>query len=143
MVLVRRFLRRDPEMRALLASPLARERVITLPHVTDEVLNALYHAARVYLHPSYYEGFGIPMLEAMAAGAPVVTSTTSCLPEVAGDAALLVDPADPEAIATALRQADGDQALRARLVEAGRRRVAHYSWERCARATLAAYRELA
>jgi glycosyltransferase involved in cell wall biosynthesis len=141
MVLVRRFLRLDPEMHALLREPAVAERVIALPHVPAATLNALYHAARIYLHPSYYEGFGIPLLEAMAARIPVVTSSVSSLPEVAGDAALLVDPADPEAIATALLRLDADEALRARLIAAGERRLELFTWERCAKRTLEAYRE--
>jgi len=142
MVLVRRFLRRDPAMRDLLRTREAREKVITLPHVTDEVLNALFHAARIFLHPSFYEGFGIPLLEAMAAGTPIVTSKTSSLPEVAGDAALLIDPADPTAIATALMALDRNEELRRTLIDRGRARLGQFTWEACARATLAAYREL-
>jgi len=140
MVLVRRFLRVDPEMRALLREPTIRARVIALPHLPDETLNALYHAARIYLQPSYYEGFGIPILEAMAAGVPVVTSTTSCLPEVAGDAALLADPADPDAIAAALRRLADDGALVEKLRAAGARRLEHFTWAACAEKTLEAYR---
>lgn len=141
MVLVRRFLRVDPEMRALLHEKAVRARVITLPHVPDRTLNALYRAARIYLQPSYYEGFGIPILEAMEAGVPVVTSTTSCLPEVAGDAALYADPADPDAIAAALRRLADDPALVDELRARGRRRLDHFTWEACAAKTLAAYRE--
>ncbi len=142
MVLVRRFLRVDPEMRALLQEPTVRARVVTLPHIPDRLLNALYRTARIYLQPSYYEGFGIPILEAMEAGAPVVTSTTSCLPEVAGDAALYADPADPDAIAAALRRLADDAGLCDELRAAGRRRLASFSWEACAQKTLAAYREV-
>jgi glycosyltransferase involved in cell wall biosynthesis len=142
MILVRRFSRWDPEFTRLLRVPDAAGRVLLLPHVPDATLGALYHAARIYLHPSRYEGFGIPLLEAMAAGVPVVTSNTSSLPEVAGDAALLTDPDDVEGMASALLRLDRDEALRERLTAAGRRRLDVYTWEACARATLAAYRDL-
>jgi glycosyltransferase involved in cell wall biosynthesis len=142
MVLVRRFVRRDRAMADLLARPEVRAQVITLPHVPGDLLRSLYQTARIYLHPSYYEGFGLPLLEAMAAGTPVVTSRTSCLPEVAGPAALQVDPADPVAIGAALTRLDQDAELRERLVVEGRRRATSFSWQQCARSTLEAYREL-
>ena len=142
MVLVRRLAERDPELQRLLDTPEGRQKVIVLPHVSGEVLNALYNAARVYFHPSYYEGFGIPLLEAMVAGTPVVTSSISAMPEVVGRAAELASPADPGALADALRRVDGDEDLRRRLVAAGNERHQEFTWARTARATLDAYREL-
>ncbi len=142
MVLVRRLPKREGALQRLLDSPEGREKVITLPHVPEEVLNALLNAARVYLHPSYYEGFGIPLLEAMVAGTPVVTSTVSAMPEIVGDAALLASPADPAALAEALRRVDSDDELRERLVQAGHRRHREFTWARTARTTLEAYREV-
>ena len=106
------------------------------------MLNALYNAARIVLHPSYHEGFGLPLLEAMAVGTPIVTSNVSAMPEVAGAAALLVPPADPQAIAEALVTLDRDDAVRQRLVAEGYKRLADFSWHMCAQATLAVYREL-
>jgi glycosyltransferase involved in cell wall biosynthesis len=142
MVLVRRFSGLDRELDELLRSPRVQERVLTLPYVTPDVLNALYNAARIVLHPSYNEGFGLPLIEAMAVGTPVVTSNISVMPEVVGPAALLVSPADFRAIAKALRTLDCDEALRARLIDEGRKRLALFSWSNCAKATLDVYREL-
>lgn len=142
MVLVRRFLRRDRRMRALMSRRSVRRKVITLGHVPNSVLNALNNAARISLQPSFYEGFGIPLLEAMATSTPIVTSRTSCLPEVAGSAALLVDPADPLEIAAALRWLDTDQALREALIAEGHKRLEIFTWEACARATLETYGEV-
>ena len=79
-----------------------RDRVHLLDYVTDEQLRALYRRASLYIHPSLYEGFGLTVLEAMASGVPVITSNTSSLPEVAGDAGLLVDPANDAEIAEAI-----------------------------------------
>jgi len=141
MILVRRFGRIDTAFSRLLETPGLAGRVIVLPHVDPARLNALYNAAHIYLHPSTYEGFGIPILEAMAVGTPVVTSSTGALAEVAGDAALLVDPLDVGSIAAALDRLDRDPAERARLVAAGRERAAGFTWAACARATLAVYRE--
>jgi glycosyltransferase involved in cell wall biosynthesis len=111
--------------------------------VGDRLLHALYQAADGLAYPSLYEGFGLPVLEAMANGTPVLTSDRSSLPEVAGDAALLVDPLDRAAIAAGLVRLAGDQALRRRLVEAGRRRAAGYTWRATAAATWATYRQVA
>jgi glycosyltransferase involved in cell wall biosynthesis len=143
MVLVRRRAVPDRALEELLGSPRANAQVIVLPYVMPEVLNALYNAARIVLHPSHYEGFGLPLVEAMAAGVPVVTSNVSSMPEVAGAAALLVDPADSGAIAEALVALDRDEARRERLVAEGRLRLDLFTWKECARATLGVYREIA
>jgi alpha-1,3-rhamnosyl/mannosyltransferase len=102
-------------------------------------LDALYRGAEAFAYPSLYEGFGLPVLEAMARAVPSVVSATSSLPEVAGDAALRVHPQSVADIAAALEKVLTDRALRARLAEAGRRRAATFTWERTARATLRAY----
>ena len=106
-------------------------------YVPQEDLPALLSGARLFVFPSLYEGFGLPVLEAMACGTPVVCSNVSSLPEVAGDAALLVDPLDVEGMAEAMNRLLQDEGLRAELVERGYRQVRRFSWERCARATLA------
>lgn len=104
-------------------------------YVADEHLPALYCGAMAFAYPSLYEGFGLPVLEAMACGVPVLTSNTTSLPEVAGDAALLVDPYSEEAIAQGLRQLLGDGLLRDELAARGLARAASFTWERTARAT--------
>ena len=106
-------------------------------------MHALYAGASVFAYPSLYEGFGLPVIEAMAAGAPVLTSNVSSLPEVAGDAALLVDPTDVSAIGTALTRLLADPALADDLRTRGRARAAEFSWERTARETLALLRSIA
>ena len=108
--------------------------------VPDEELARLYRGALCFAYPSLYEGFGLPVLEAMACGAPVVTSRGSATEEVAGGAAVLVDPADPASIAAGLEEAISRGEELARL---GRERAAGYSWERVADATAAVYREVA
>jgi glycosyltransferase involved in cell wall biosynthesis len=117
-------------------------RVIFPGFVADEDLPALYSAARLLAYPSLYEGFGLPMLEAMACGTPVVASTASCLPEVAGDAARLVPPTDVDALAAALHAVLTDEALRRDLTARGRARAAQFTWEESARQLLATYRRL-
>lgn len=114
-----------------------------LGKVSDEELRALYAGAAVFAYPSLYEGFGLPVLEAMAAGAPVITSNVSSLPEVAGDAALLIDPRSTQALAGALEQVLSDPALAARLRAAAGPRAAQFSWERTARETLAVLQAIA
>jgi glycosyltransferase involved in cell wall biosynthesis len=101
-------------------------------YVSDVEKSALLRMARVLAFPSLYEGFGLPVLEAQSVGVPVVCSNTSSLPEVAGDAALLVDPLDVGAIAAALRRAMFDAPARAQLTQAGLLNVKRFSWERCA-----------
>jgi glycosyltransferase involved in cell wall biosynthesis len=111
-----------------------------LGFVPDVDLRVLMAAARALVYPSLYEGFGLPVLEAMAAGLPVVTSGSGALAELAGDAALLVDPLDTDSIAAAMARLVVDPALGPRLAELGRTRAAAYSWERTARETLEVYR---
>jgi glycosyltransferase involved in cell wall biosynthesis len=98
--------------------------------VPDKTLAILYRLAGVFVFPSLYEGFGLPPLEAMASGTPVITSNVSSLPEVVGDAAFLIDPYDADAIADAMRRVLSEPALRADLRERGLRRVREFSWER-------------
>jgi alpha-1,3-rhamnosyl/mannosyltransferase len=113
-----------------------------LGYVGDDELVALYAGAAAFAYPSLYEGFGLPVLEAMAAGAPVVTSTASSLPEVAGDAALLVDPHDVRALRDALVAVLTDEGRATALRAAGRERAAAFSWERAAVETLAVLRAI-
>jgi len=142
MILVRRTLTRDKALQALLRSPQAQAQVLCLPYVPPDVLNALYNAARMVLHPSYHEGFGLPLIEAMAVGTPLVTASVSAMPEVAGPGALLVPPADYRAIAEALVLLEQDETVRQQLIAEGHRRLECFSWSTCAQATLAVYREL-
>jgi alpha-1,3-rhamnosyl/mannosyltransferase len=109
--------------------------------LAEEDLPALYSGALLFAFPSEYEGFGLPVLEAMACGAPVLTTTASSLPEVAGDAALLVDAHEVEALARGLGELLGREELRRYLAEKGLRRAKEFSWERCARETLRVYRQ--
>jgi glycosyltransferase involved in cell wall biosynthesis len=102
-------------------------------------LEGLFALARGLVFPSLYEGFGLPVLEAMARGIPVACSERASLTEVAGDAALLFDPEEPAGIAEAVRRLVGDEQVRERLIASGRARVARYSWTHTARETLATY----
>ncbi len=116
-----------------------RQEVRLFGFVPDATLGVLYRLATVFAFPSLYEGFGLPPLEAMACGTPVVTSRASALPEVVGDAAVLVDPRSVEEIESGLLRVLADDALRADLSRRGRERARLFSWERAARATHAGY----
>jgi len=111
-------------------------------YVPREDLPALYNAADAFVFPSLYEGFGLPVLEAMACGVPVVTSNVSALPEVAGDAALLVDPNDAGEIAAAIGRVLDESALAEKMRAAGIERVRTFTWEACALRTIAVYKRL-
>ena len=121
------------------ASPL-RDRIHFTGYVADEDLSALYSGARAFAYVSYYEGFGLPVLEAMQCGVPVIASTRAALPEVVGDAGLLVDPTDADALCQALVTLHRDAGVRRQLSERGASRVARYSWDRCAEAHVDVYR---
>ena len=110
--------------------------------VPARTLAILYRLAAVFVFPSLYEGFGLPPLEAMASGTPVITSNVSSLPEVVGDAAVLIDPLQPEAIADALRRVLSDAGLRADLRLRGLERARHFSWEHSARRVREIYDEV-
>ena len=132
---------RYPESRTL-AAPLG-DSVRFFGPVDDADLPALHSAATLFAFPSLYEGFGLPVLEAMACGVPVICGNRSSLPEVAGDAALLVDPTDTDAISAAIRRVLEDGPLRRTLSEKSLAQAANFSWRRTAAETLAVYREMA
>jgi glycosyltransferase involved in cell wall biosynthesis len=121
-------------MSAELAEYIVHNRMLQSVHfiglVPDAELPSLYRSAKALLFASLYEGFGLPVIEAMACGTPVVTSNITALPEIAGDAALLVDPTSVEQIATALRQIIEDSSLRQKLRAGGLARAAEFSWSR-------------
>ena len=116
-------------------------RVAFLDNVSDENLVHLYNAASLFVFPSFYEGFGLPPLEAMACGTPVVASNTSSIPEVLGDAAILISPHNAEEIAQAIRQVLTDEELSAALRQKGLERASLFSGERAARETVAVYQQ--
>lgn len=118
------------------------EHVRHLSKVNDQQLAHFYHRAGVLALPSHYEGFGLPVLEAMHCGCPVVASNRASLPEVAGDAAILLEPDEVEAWAAALAQVVTDQATRGELVEAGKRQASRFNWTKTAAATLKIYESL-
>jgi glycosyltransferase involved in cell wall biosynthesis len=111
-------------------------------HVADAELVALYQMATCLVFPSLYEGFGLPVLEAMSAGCPVITSNASSLPEVVGNAGLLVDPLNPADIAQALYTILNNDAMRLRLIQAGRLQAARFSWETTANMTRGLYLQI-
>ena len=122
---------------------LGLEKAVHFPgFIDDDDLPAVYGGAGLFVFPSLYEGFGLPLLEAMACGVPVVTSNVSSLPEVAGDAALLVDPRDVDGLAAAVSRALRDAGLRERLRAAGLARARQFSWQTTARLTLDTYASL-
>ena len=129
------------ELAGLIASLGLAGRVSWLGVVDFAALPEVLSAADLVVYPSRHEGFGFPPLEAMAVGTPVVASTASCLPEVLGDAALLVSPDDIGDLIEAVEAVLTRPELRERLVESGRRHAAGYTWERCAEQTVAVYRE--
>lgn len=115
--------------------------VILVGEIAEAEKPALYSGATLFVWPSLYEGFGVPVLEAMACGAPVLTSNTSSLPEVAGNAGRLIDPTDVGAIADALGELLTDEKLRSNLRARGLQRAAEFSWDRVAEQTVDVYRE--
>ncbi len=113
-----------------------------LGYVPESDLPGLVAGATVFVYPSLYEGFGFPVVQAMAAGVPVVTSNTSCLPEIAGDAAVLVDPRSPSEIASGLSRLLDSESTRAQFAALGRERAEMFRWETCAAQSLAFFRRV-
>jgi len=120
----------------------AQSRIRMLGYVPDDDLPIIYKHASVFVYPSVYEGFGLPVLEAMAYDTPVITSNVSSLPEIAGDAALLVNPYDEGQIAEAMDKVMRDPEQRRQLIERGREQVKKYSWMETARRTLELYEQV-
>ena len=125
-----------------LAESGVKDAVVLTGYVPESDLPALYSGALCFVYPSYFEGFGLPPLEAMKCGAPVMVGNRTSLPEVVGESALLVDPFDVDAIAAALKRLITDAALRNELSSKGRERAEAFSWSETARKTLAVYQEV-
>jgi len=120
-----------------------QEKVHFTGYINDRVLfPALYSAATAFVFPSWYEGFGLPVLEAMACGCPVIVSNTTSMPEVGGDAALYAAPEDTDGWANLLEQVSGDDVLRQTMSQKGFERSKRFSWQRCAEETLECYRSV-
>ncbi len=130
------------ETKQLVAELKLDKKVRFLGRVTDLELITLYSMADIFAFPSFFEGFGVPPIEAMACGAPVITSNTSALPEVAKDAALLVDPYDIDALADALTRLTEDASLREELRQKGYQRIKQYTWAISAQKMLTVYQKL-
>lgn len=127
------------DIRAKVAASRNSERIHFIDRVDDKSLRYLYNRATAVLYPSLYEGFGLPVVEAMSCGTPVITSNNSSLPEVGGDAAIYVDPLDKTSILHALELFENRQQLAAELYDRCIGHAAKFTWERCARKTLAVY----
>lgn len=126
------------EVRELIAKFSLERDIIETGWVEKEDLPILLSASRVFVFPSFYEGFGLPLLEAMSCQTPILASRAASIPEVTGGAALLFDPYDVQDMAGAMRKVTGSDGLRQELVQRGVKRVTDFSWEKCARETLAA-----
>jgi len=130
---------RAAEVYATMAALQLNAKVRFVGYVSEPALVALYRGAELYCHPASYEGFGLPVLEAMACGTPVVAANTSSIPEIAGDAARLVNPFDPHAIMLAIAELLADPSRREELRRRGLERAASFSWDQTAAATHAVY----
>ena len=120
-----------------------KNRVYLIGHVPDDDLRMIYNGAQALVYPSLYEGFGLPIVEAMACGCPVICSDTASMPEVAGKAAVLIDPADSDDLARAIETLVYDSEFRARLIQEGFTRAAGFTWEQTARQTLDLFKSVA
>ena len=125
-----------------IGDPSLRDKVILTGYVPNTELPAIYSLSTIFLYPSLRESFGIPMLEAMACGVPVITSNTSSMPEVGGDAAMFIDPYDPSQITAAMKRLLTDQTLRSDLINKGFANASKYSWEAMAMRVLSIYSEI-
>jgi alpha-1,3-rhamnosyl/mannosyltransferase len=134
---------RDRQLLEMVATSPVSERIVLAGRVSDEEMIGLYRGADLFVFPSLYEGFGIPPLEAMACGTAVVSSDRTSLPEVVGDAGVLVDPSDPAALAGAIGEVLGSDSRRRDLERRGLARVVRFTWRRCVDLTIRAYRQAA
>jgi glycosyltransferase involved in cell wall biosynthesis len=132
-----------PELEEAVDAATHGDRVRWLGYVSDDDRRDLLAGSTAFAYPSLYEGFGHPPLEAMAAGVPVVATTAGAVPEISGDAALLADPLDPDALAGELARVIGDEQLRADLIDRGHARVREFSWGRAADDFVELYRRVA
>jgi glycosyltransferase involved in cell wall biosynthesis len=130
---------RDGITAALADAGPVRARIIVTGYVSDHDMAPLYSGALGFVYPSLYEGFGLPVLEAMQCGTPVITSNTSSLPEVVAGAATMVAPTDPDGLCQAMHRLATDGALRATLSAKGRERAALFTWDRCTQQVLSGY----
>ncbi len=131
----------EPIFQAINQSPFC-DSIYHLNYLSDSAVAGFYRRAAVFVYPSIYEGFGLPVLEAMTLGCPVITSNTSSLPEVAGDAALLINPEDNLELAEAIFKVISDNSFRDNLITQGYARAKQFSWQKTALLTLAAYQSL-
>jgi glycosyltransferase involved in cell wall biosynthesis len=131
----------EPIFEAIQSSPWKKE-IHHLDYLSDELVALFYSRADVFVYPSHYEGFGLPVLEAMTLGAPVVAANTSSIPEVAGDAAILIDPNEFMQIAEAILTVISDRQLQQEMINKGKARASLFSWENTAKETLKAYRSI-
>jgi alpha-1,3-rhamnosyl/mannosyltransferase len=129
----------NDELRPRIAELARRGRLRSLGYVPEPLRSPLIAGARAFVYPSLYEGFGWPPLEAMACGTPVITSNVSALPEVVGEAALLIDPLDVDGLAAAMRRLWDDEGLRSELRARGLARARQFTWDTTARLTLDVY----
>ncbi|GCA90515.1 glycosyltransferase family 4 protein [Microcystis aeruginosa] len=131
----------EPIFEKISQSPF-RDSIQHLDYLADDLVADYYQKADVFIYPSFYEGFGLPVLEAMTLGCPVVTANTASLPEVTGDSAILINPDNPLEIAGAIYQVISDTSLRQELITKGKKQAAKFSWQKTAQATIKAYRFL-
>lgn len=129
-------------IRATLRRLKLTRKVVVTGYVPAKVLPLLYSGAKVFLYPSYYEGFGLPVLEAMACGIPVITSNTSSLPEIVGNSGIMLEPKNSEELAKQMLRLIQDEEYHSEWARKGLARAQWFSWETAASKTLAAYREM-
>ena len=125
-----------------IGDPSLKERIILTGYVKNTDLPAIYSQCEVFLYPSLRESFGIPLLEGMACGVPVITSNSSSMPEIAGNAAYLVDPFNPGEITTAMIKVTGNESLRKELISKGEIQAEKFSWRAMAENVLSIYKEI-
>jgi glycosyltransferase involved in cell wall biosynthesis len=131
----------DEILSAMKGSTRFRSRVIFTDYVPDEDLSAIYSGATAFIFPSLYEGFGLPVLEAMQCGTPVIASNTTSVPEVVGDAGIMIDPTDSDQLCQAMLDVLSDASLRERLKREGLKRAKEFSWEKCAAQVVEVYKK--